>query len=78
MVETILVTGCLYHPDQTIFIFTFQLQYIRLPSYETERNGMTNGPCPLVFACLQKSCRRFEHTYTIVHGSVNDFAIDRM
>ena len=39
---------------------------------------MTNGSCPLVFACLQKSRRRFEHTYTVVHGSVNNFAIDRM
>ena len=67
MVETILVTGCLYHPDQTIFL-----------NFPTERYGMTNGSCPLVFACLQKSCKRFEHTYTVVHGSVNDLAIDRM
>ena len=32
-----------------------------LPSYETERYGMTNGYCLLVF-CLQKSCRGFEHS----------------
>ena len=47
-------------------------------NFPTERYGMTNGSCPLVFACLQKSCKRFEHTYTVVHGSVNDLAIDRM
>ena len=41
-----------------------------LPSYETERYGMTNGSCPLGF-CLQKSCRGFERSYTFIVGSVN-------
>ena len=43
-----------------------------LPSSETERYGMTNGSCPLVF-CLQKSCRGFEHSYHVakaLSGSV--------
>ena len=47
-----------------------------LPSSETERYGMTNGSFPLVF-CLQKSCRGFEHSYTFVHGSINDSETDR-
>ena len=71
---TILVAGCLYHPDQTIFLFSSLDIY--LPSSETDRYGMTNGPCPLVF-CLQKSCRGFEHSYTFVLGSVNDSNTDR-
>ena len=33
-----------------------------LPSSETERYGMTNGSCPLVF-CLQKSCRGYTHIH---------------
>ena len=70
---TILVAGCLYHPDQTIFLF-FSLD-MYLPSSETERYGMTNGSLPLVF-CLQKSCRGFEHSYTFVHGSINDSETD--
>ena len=54
-----------------------------LPSSETERYGMTNGSCPLVFCfvfvcfCLQKSCRGFEHSYTAVLGSVTDSDTDR-
>ena len=42
-----------------------------LPSSKTERCGITNGSCPLVF-CLQKSCRGFEHSNTFVLGSIND------
>ena len=63
MAMTILVAGCLYHPDQTIFLFSSLGMY--LPSSETERYGMTNGSCLLVF-CLQKSCRGFEHSYTLI------------
>ena len=47
-----------------------------LPSSETERYGVTNGSCPLVF-CLQKSCRGFEHSYAFVLGSINDSDTDR-
>ena len=47
-----------------------------LLSSDTERYGMTNGSYPLVL-CLQKSCRRFEHSYTVVRGSINNFATDR-
>ena len=47
-----------------------------LPSSDSERYGMTNGSCPLV-VCLQKSCRRLEHSYTFFLGSVNDFDTDR-
>ena len=47
-----------------------------LPSSETERYGITNGSCPVVF-CLQKSCRGFEHSYTFVLGSINDSDTDR-
>ena len=54
-------------PDD--FLFSNHAMY--LPSSETERYGMTNGSCPLVF-CLQKSCRGFEHSYTFVLGSIND------
>ena len=32
---------------------------------------MRSGSCPLGF-CLQKSWRGFEHSYTVVLGSVND------
>ena len=58
-------------PDE----FWFSSLDIYLPSSETEKYGMTNGSCPLVF-CLQKSCRGFEHSYTFVLGSINDS--DRM
>ena len=70
---TILVAGCLYHPDQTIFFSSLDMC---LPSSETERYGMTNGSCRLFF-CLQKSCRGFEHSYTFVLGSINDSDTDR-
>ena len=59
-------------PDE--FLFSSLDMY--LPSSETERYGMTNGSCPLVF-CLQKSCRGFEHSYTFVLGSINDFDTDK-
>ena len=72
MEMTILVAGCLYHPDQTIF----SSLDMYLPSSETVRYGMTNGSCPLVF-CLQRSCRGFEHSYTFVLGSVNNSDTDR-
>ena len=49
---------------------------IYLPSSETERYGITNGSSPPVF-CLPKSCRRFEYSYTVVCGSVNDSDIGR-
>ena len=74
MAMTILVAGGLYHPDQTIVLFSSFDMY--LPSSETERYGMTNGSCPLVF-CLQKSCRGFERSYTFVLGSINDPDTDR-
>ena len=73
MAMTILVAGCLYHPDQTIFFSSLDMY---LPSSETERYGITNGSCPLVF-CLQKSRRGFEHSYTFVLGSINDSDTDR-
>ena len=73
MPMTILVAGCLYHLDQTIFFSSLDMY---LPSSETERYGITNGSCPLVF-CLQKSCRGFEHWYTFVLGSINDSHTDR-
>ena len=38
--------------------------------------GVTNGSCPLVF-CLQKSCRGFEFSYTVVLGSITDSDTDR-
>ena len=60
--------------DQTIFLFSILGMY--LPRSETERHGMTNGSCPLVL-CLQKSCRGFEHLYTFVLGSINDFDTDK-
>ena len=47
-----------------------------LPSSETERCGMTNGSCPLVF-CLQKSFRGFEHAYAFILGPINDSDIER-
>ena len=47
-----------------------------LPSSETERYGKTNGSCPLVF-CLQKSYRGFDHSYTVILGSINDSDTDR-
>ena len=47
-----------------------------LPSSETERYMVTNGSCQLVLR-LQKSCRRFEHSYTFVLGSINDSDTDR-
>ena len=75
MAMTILVAGCLYHPDQTIFVLFSSLD-MYLPSSETERYGITDGSCPLVF-CLQKSCRGFEHSYTFVLGSINDSDTDR-
>ena len=37
---------------------------------------MTTGSCPLVI-CLRKSCRRFEHSYTVALGSINDSDTDR-
>ena len=45
--------------------FLFSSFDMYLPSSETERYGMTNGSCPPVF-CFQKSCKRFEHSYTFV------------
>ena len=56
--------------------FLFSSLDMYLPSSETERYGITNGSCPLVF-CLQKSCRGFEHSYTFVLGSINDSDTDR-
>ena len=56
--------------------FLFSSLDMYLHSSETERYGITNGSCPLVF-CLQKSCRRFEHSYTFVLGSINDSDTDR-
>ena len=74
MAITILVVGCLYHPDQTMFLFSSLDMH--LPISETDRYGITNGSCPLVF-CLMKSCRELEHSYTFVFGSVNDSDTDR-
>ena len=60
MAMTILVAGCLYHPDHTERKKSSLDMYS--PSSETERYGMANGSWPLVF-CLQISCRGFEHSY---------------
>ena len=62
-------------PDDFIF-FSLSSFDIYLPSSKTERHGIANGSCLLVL-CLQKSCKRFEHSYTVVRGSVNDSATDR-
>ena len=56
--------------------FMFSSLDMYLPSSETERYGILNGSCPLVF-CLQKSCRGFEHSYTFVLGYINDSDTDR-
>ena len=56
--------------------FLFSSFDMYLPSSETERYGMTNGSCSLVF-CLQKSCSRFEHSVTVVLGSINDSGTGR-
>ena len=56
--------------------FLFSILDMYLPSSETERYGIRNGSCPLVFYS-QKSCRGFEHSYTFVLGSVNDSDTDR-
>ena len=74
MVITILVTGCLYHPDQTIQNkFKKKRSFdIYSPSDETERYRKTNGSCPMV--CLfvsQKPCRRLQHSCTVARGSIN-------
>ena len=37
---------------------------------------MTNGSCSLVF-CLQKSCSGFEHSVTVILGSINDAGTGR-
>ena len=50
-------------PDDFLF---FSLD-MYLPSSETERYGMTNRSCPLVF-CLQKSCRGFEREGAVGGG----------
>ena len=47
--------------------FLFSSFDMYLPSSETERYGITNGSCPLVFLCVQKSCRGFEHSYIYIH-----------
>ena len=73
MAMTILVAGCLYHPDQTNFSFPASICICLFPK---QRYGMKNGSCPLVF-CLHKSCRGFEHSYTFVLGSINDSDTDR-
>ena len=52
-------------PSRTRRFFLFSSLGMYLPSSETERYGMTNGSCLLVF-CLQKSCRGFEHSYTLI------------
>ena len=74
MAMTNLVVVCLYLPDQMIFLFSSFDMY--LPSSKTERYGMTNGSCSLVF-CLQKSCSGFEHSLTVVLGSINDSGTGR-
>lgn len=56
--------------------FLFHLQYMHLPSSETERYEMANGSHPLAL-CLQKLCRSFDHSYRIVLGSINDSATCR-
>ena len=56
--------------------FLFSSLDMYLPGSETERYGITNGSCPLVF-CLQKSCREFEHSHTFVLGSINDSDTDK-
>ena len=73
MAMIILVAGCIpSRPDDVLF----SSPDMYLPSSETERYGITNGSCPLVF-CLQKSFRGYEHSYTIVLGSINDSDTDR-
>ena len=39
MAMSILVAGCLYHPDQIFLFFSFDMY---LSSSETEKYGMTN------------------------------------
>ena len=59
-------------PDD-LFFSSFDMY---LSSSEAERYGMRNGSCQLDF-CLQKSWTGFEHSYTVVRGSVNDSNADR-
>ena len=49
--------------------FLFSSLDMCLPSSETERYGITNGSCPLVFILL-KSCRGFQHSCIFVLGSI--------
>ena len=73
MAMTILVAGCLHHPDQTIFCFPASICICLVP--KRRDIGWQMGLAPLVF-CLQKSCRGFEHSYTFVLSSVNDSDTD--
>ena len=66
----------LFMPSRLNDSFLFYLQYVHLPSSETERYGMANGSHPLAFCC-QKLCRSFDHSYRIVLGSINDSATGR-
>ena len=50
--------------------FLFSSLDMYLPRSETERYGITNGSCQLVF-CSQKSCSGFEHSYTFGLGCIN-------
>ena len=45
-----------FRPDD----FLFSRFHMYLAGSKTERYGITNASCPLVFG-LQKSCRGFEH-----------------
>ena len=60
-------------PDDVVVFSSFNMY---LASSETERYGMTNGSCPL-FYCLQKLCRGFEYSYTVVLSSITDSDTDR-
>ena len=53
MVMTILVAGCLYHPDHKTFFFSSFDMYLR--SSKAERYRMTNGSCTLVFFFVRRN-----------------------
>ena len=57
-------------PSRPDDFFLFSSLDMYLPSSKTERYGITNGSCQLVF-CSQKSCSGFEHSYTFGLGCIN-------
>ena len=77
MAMAILVAGCLYHPDQTIFCFPASICISLVPKRRDLWDDKWVLPAIFCFCFVfQKSCRGFEHSYTVVLGSVNDSDTD--